>query len=333
LTTRDLTGDSSKLIKYYSTVQTTSGAAAVKGASVKSQKTTNGSSSVTTATGTFSNVENNSFVFSVTDSRGNTTSKTLTPTMINYIKLTCNFSYDNPTPAGNMTFTINGNYFRGSFGAKNNTLTISYRYKTYGGSYSDWITVTPTINSNNTYTITQTVSNLDYQATYVFQAKAVDKLITSTSPEYSMRSLPVFDWGKEDFNFNVPVTIEGGSVPTLVDQGFSSPWYYRKWSDGTSECWCSKTFSNVAVTNNWGNLYTSGMIAGSNLALPSGLFIAMPLVITSISTGSQGGILMAPGGTGSNIASTTYTGALEIARGTSLTGTYIINYQIKGRWK
>lgn len=330
--TAALTGNSTTLIKYYSNVQTASGAAALKGATVTSQKTTNGTRSVSTATGTFNAVDNNSFVFTVTDSRGNTASRTITPTMVDYVKLTCNFNYTNPTAAGNMTFIVNGNYFNGSFGAADNTLAVAYRYKESGGSYGDWITLTPAL-SGNTYTVTETVSGLDYRTTYVFQAQVIDKLTTIDSAEYSMQSLPVFDWGKEDFNFNVPVTIEGGSVPTLVEQGTNGGWQYRKWSDGVSECWCTKTFSNIAVTNTWGNLYTSGMIAGSNLALPSGLFIEMPTIITSLATTSQGGILMAPGGTGSNTTNATYTGALEIARGVGTTGTYIINYQVKGKWK
>lgn len=205
-TTVALTGDSSKLVKYYSTVSTTSGAAAVKNATLKSQKTTNGSKSVTTASGTFSSVESNSFVFSATDSRGNTTTKTLTPTMVNYVKLTCNFSNTNPTASGDMTFKVSGNYFNGSFGSVSNTLTVQYRYKVYGGSYSSWTSLTAT-KSGNTYTASGSLSGLDYKTTYVFQARAVDKLATKTTSEKSIQSQPIFDWSNEDFAINVPVSM------------------------------------------------------------------------------------------------------------------------------
>ena len=205
-TTTALTGNSSKLVKYYSTATTTINAGAVKGASLTSQKTTHGGKSIATVTGTFEAVENNNFVFSATDSRGNTTTKTVTPTMVDYIKLTCNLSYTNPTTSGSMTVKLTGNYFNSSFGSVSNTLSAYYRYKESGGSWSAWKSITAT-KSNNTYTASGSITGLDYQKTYVIQAKAVDKLRTVTTGEISVKSLPVFDWSKSDFNFNVPVTV------------------------------------------------------------------------------------------------------------------------------
>jgi hypothetical protein len=80
-------------------------------------------------------------------------------------------------------------------------------------------------------------------------------------------------------------------------------------------------------------MFASGAISGSNLTFPTNLFITVPTVITSLSTGSLGGILMAPGGSGTNTTSKTNTGILEIARGTSSTGAFTINYDVKGKWK
>ena len=80
-------------------------------------------------------------------------------------------------------------------------------------------------------------------------------------------------------------------------------------------------------------MYASGAISGSNLTFPTNLFVAVPTVNTSLATGSLGGILMAPGGTGTNTTSKTNTGILEIARGTASTGAFTINYDVKGRWK
>jgi hypothetical protein len=45
--------------------------------------------------------------------------------------------------------------------------------------------------------------------TYTFQAKAVDRLEEILSAEKVVSTIPVFDWGHDDFNFNVPVTIQG----------------------------------------------------------------------------------------------------------------------------
>ena len=76
------------------------------------------------------------------------------------------------------------------------------------------------------------MTGLDYQTTYTFQARIVDSIETVTTNEISVKAAPVFDWGQDDFNFNVPVTIQGSSVPSIVEQGTSGSWTFRKWSDG-----------------------------------------------------------------------------------------------------
>ena len=202
--TSALTGDNSKLIKYYSTASTDSNATARNSATLASQNTTNGSKTISTETGTFPNVENETFTFSATDSRGYTTVSTKKVTMIDYVKLTCNLTANNPTADGNMTFTISGNYFNNSFGSVSNTLTVQYRYKKSDGSYGNWINLAA-ITNGNTYTASGNLSGLDYESPYTFQARALDKLTTINSKEVSVKSFPIFDWSSENFNFNVPV--------------------------------------------------------------------------------------------------------------------------------
>lgn len=209
--TTALTGDNSKLIKYYSTASTTTGATAVKYATIKSQKTINNGKIIGTASGTFTNVENNKFSFIVADSRGNMNARTLTPTMIDYIKLTCDLQKSNLDANGNITLTVKGNYFNGSFGATNNSLEIQYRYKVKGGTYSDWKTINATL-SGNTYTATNNLTGLDYQKTYVFQARAIDKLATKTTGEISVKSIPIFDWGENDFKVNGDFRVTGATT-------------------------------------------------------------------------------------------------------------------------
>ena len=210
-----LTGDSSKLVKYCSTASTDSNAAARNSATIKSQKTTNGSKSITTETGTFSKVENAKFTFSATDSRGYTATSTKTVTMVNYVKLTCNLSVAQPTTAGVTTITVKGNYFNGSFGAVSNTLTVEYRFKENDGTYSNWIALSPT-KSGNTYTCSGGISGLNYQNSYTFQARAIDKIYTGNtailSAEKRVKTTPIFDWGEDDFKFNVPVIFPNGGT-------------------------------------------------------------------------------------------------------------------------
>lgn len=282
--TTALTGDSSKLVKYFSDAKITIGASALKKATVSSKSCVNGSKTLS-ADGTFTNVESNSFKFSVKDSRGNTASKTLTPTMVNYVKLTCNLKEIKVSTDGVMSFSIGGNYFNGSFGSVSNSLTVQYRYKTSGGSYGSWVTLTAT-KSGNTYTASGTVSGLDYQTTYVFQARVSDKIYDGTNQSIvttsakNVSAKPVFDWGADDFNFNVPVNSTYGSGmafahthPTSgvkVGLGVGEGGTNRGIWDSTLGKWIFYCNGTNTYIGNSSKTYTFGV---NNLLASSGLYM------------------------------------------------------------
>ena len=270
-TTIALTGDSSKFIKYYSNASVATGAQARNSATLKSQKITCGAKSISSASGTINAVESGSFTFSATDSRGYPTTQTVNKTLIEYIKLTCSLNAGAPTTDGVATLKISGNYWDGTFGTVANTLTVQYRYKTQGGSYGDWITVSAT-KSNNTYNATATISGLDYRTTYVFQARAVDKLATVNTDEQARRTTPIFDWSKNDFNINGDFSVNGATTITgattvggalntqslkinnteidyIVSQGTSGIWTYRKWNSGLAEYWGKE--QNFTLETGW----------------------------------------------------------------------------------
>ena len=214
-TTTALTGDSSKFIKYYSNASVSTGASARNSATLTSQRITCGAKSISSASGTINAVESGSFTFSATDSRGYPTTQTVNKTLIEYIKLTCSLKAGAPTTDGVATLKISGNYWNGSFGAVANTLTVQYRYKTQGGSYGSWTTISAT-KSNNTYNATATISGLDYRTTYVFQARAVDKLATVNTDEQARRTTPIFDWSKDDFNVNGTLKVNNTNIFDLI---------------------------------------------------------------------------------------------------------------------
>lgn len=214
-TTTALTGDSAKFIKYYSKASVATGAKARNSATLKSQKIVCGAKSISGASGTISAVESGSFTFGATDSRGYTTTQTVNKTLIEYVKLTCSMEAGAPTTAGVATLKISGNYFNGSFGKVANTLTVQYRYKTQGGSYGSWTTVTAT-KSGNTYSATASISGLNYLNTYVFQVRAIDKLATVNSNEQTRKTTPVFDWSKDDFNINGTLKVNNKNIFDLV---------------------------------------------------------------------------------------------------------------------
>ena len=251
-TTVALTGDSSKFIKYYSNAAVATGAAARNSATLKSQKIVCGAKSLATASGTINAVESGSFTFSATDSRGYTTTQTVNKTLIEYIKLTCSLNAGAPTTAGVATLKISGNYFNGSFGAVANTLTVQYRYKTQGGTYGSWTETTAT-KSGNTYNATATISGLDYQATYVFQARAVDKLITISTDEQARRTIPIFDWGKNDFKVNGDFRVTGA---TTLDGNLTGKYLTGTWLQTTAVTDLNNTPPKVAVLNDSGWVYS-----------------------------------------------------------------------------
>lgn len=204
-----LTGDAeNKVIKDFNNMAITFGSAALKGATIKSQKVECGGKTLT-ANGNLGYVSSGSFLFTVTDSRGNTTKKVVEKTLIHYIKPTCNLVAAAPTTDGNMSFTVKGNCFNGSFGAETNSITIEYRYKVNGGSYGEWIALTPTY-TNNTYKADASLTGLDYLNTYTFEARIKDSIQTVNSAAKTVKTTPIFDWGENDFKFNVPVALANG---------------------------------------------------------------------------------------------------------------------------
>lgn len=216
-----LTDDPNKIILNYNTVKVAFNATARKEATISSMKVTCGSKS-RTSDGLLEYVDSGTFVFSVTDSRGNTVSQTVTKDTIDYIPLTSNLS-TNPDlidgSTANVNLTVKGKYFAGSFGAVTNSLTVEYRYKTNDGNYpidSDgndvWIALTAPTITDGEYTAQATITGLDYNSSYKFQARSKDEVHTSgvSTVEQVVRIVPVFDWGENDFNFNVPVHGKGG---------------------------------------------------------------------------------------------------------------------------
>ena len=224
-TTVALTGSNSKLIRYKSTATATISATAKNSSSIVS-KFINGST-VSANTKVYNNCSETSFVFKAVDSRGYSTSVTKTPTVVAYIQLTINPVLLRPTPTGsNITMSFSGDFYRGSFGAATNTLTIRYRYKESGGSYGAWKTVESTkiVFGSRSYTSSETFAlddEFNYQKEYPFQVQAIDgtseyPLNTVTKNITVPRGISVFDWGENDFNFNVPVMIDNVNLLNII---------------------------------------------------------------------------------------------------------------------
>lgn len=255
----------------------------------------------------------------------------------NYIALTCNQWVrtdwlDETTLAANVD--ISGSFYDGNIGNSRNQLKLYYRYceDTEDINFVSWNAIsTASTKSNGTYRLTHIINGLDYTKGYKIQCRADDNLKSYVySTVYSSKTVPIFDWSENDFNFNVPIHINGMPMEYVVEQGTKDGWTYRKWSNGTMECWIRKQLS-VDVKSTWGNLYTSGAIHATNLSYPFA-FTDLPVLTTTLMSFGAGGILMSPGGdyAGSKIT----TGCLEIARGAAASSCgYLVAYHAIGKWK
>lgn len=341
-----LTGNKYILVKGVSNASFTTGGQAHKGATIDAQTTFNAGIPKTGPSGVYEKVTSNVFDFSIVDSYGRTTPATMefdraAGRFVDYVKLTCNVEVTEMTADGDIQATITGKCFTGNFGAKTNRLRVFYDIvknnedefehvdlgyadlaSNYGNSF---------YTSGSDYTYTLNISGLEYLSVYDLKVWVADEVATAGVPaEAILASTPIFDWGRQDFNFNVPVTIQGGMVPTIVEQGTHwSGWNYRKWSDGLAECWMTLEVTaavNTATNASW---YSSGELSATNLSFPF-TFISRPSVTVQTMPTGQSWCIVFPSNT---TGSTTKTGSYQLNSMSSTTSRkHLLAYDVKGYW-
>ena len=335
----DLTGGSSRSIRYYtgSNLWYNISAAAARGATIADYKVVYGNKTYTGQQGYLDNSDHLTATVTVTDSRGVKGTQTVTLNMADYFYPTIVMRVSKPTTSGEAEIEFEGKHFNQSFGAQNNSFTLEYRQKTGGGSYGSWRTVDPTQQTATTYFSAVDKSSLDYNSSHTFQARITDSLTTVYSEEITVSAIPVFDWGAEDFAFNVPVSIQGDTINDFVIEsgteamGSNGTWYWRKWKSGRADCYGIRNYGNTAVSTAWGNLYRSAIFTQT---LPSGLFMAnvgADYIGISLMTGTYGGWIAMHEQTQ---PSEYETGSFIIVRPASATiGAAYISFYCIGRWK
>lgn len=207
-----LSGNTSTIINGVSNVKVTMSATPTQGSSIVNQYfyyQRNYYPMMIQNTKTLTGGYDGVFEFGAIDTRNRTGSKIITLTAIDYKRPSISLNNVSISTSGVATISISGTWFNGNFGATANTLTVQYRYKSSSSSsWGSWTTISNvTKNSDGTYSATASKSGLTYTDTYNFEARVTDKINTVSSKEYSGKSLPIFDWSKDDFNFNVPVYI------------------------------------------------------------------------------------------------------------------------------
>ena len=209
-TTIALTGDSSVLVRYYSTARAKMYPEAQGGASIYEDMCIirNGSETAYASMYDFENVESDVFKFSAEDSEGRVTQETVYADMIDYIKLTCNITNVKINADGSAVLNCEGDYFGDGFGEEENYITVQCRYRLSGGTWSDYVSMT--VDAGGTgYEAYANFTGLDYSQSYDFECIAQDALRSVSDRTYRTTSKPVFHWSGGDVAFEVPVSIAG----------------------------------------------------------------------------------------------------------------------------
>ena len=224
-TTVNLTGNSNRFVKYFSTAQVNTGAKANKGASIVTQVVTNGSKTLEiedtgSTIGTIDYIESNTFYVRAIDSRNYSASgfyNISEDRFVNYIKLTSSLTLDYLTLAGDLGLTVRGNYFNGTFGAEHNELTFRYFLIEDGDEIGTFGMNADVSYSGNSYTATYTITGLDPEKTYEVYVDVTDALMHAQSNAEAIAATPVFDWGKNDFNHNTSVYLKKNTSLRTID--------------------------------------------------------------------------------------------------------------------
>lgn len=362
--TRDLTGDPNKLVRYMSEVQFEFNAEPQKGALdilssllINTLDDSSGQGTVKAEnllSGTFTNPTSNTFYFSATDNRLNTghtyySLSSFDGDFIEYVKLTASVKTSGIDGGGNLDITVSGKYFDKKFSEnKPNTMSIQYAVYPKGTTavWNDIGVITPTVPENSSdYTFTiPTVTGLDYSKQHVVEVRVTDRLMTVTTSTVALAT-PVFYWNEDEFNFNIPVNINGASVDSVVERnsvnayymsssgspssgGFT--WNYIKWSSGLLECWCTVPLTTT-VNTAWGNMYVAAAQYKTDVTYPVQP-VGTPLVMVTLGAGGTKGLLIADN---SYAADNVSCGRYNIASPVAITSsvTFRLNYYVRGKWK
>jgi hypothetical protein len=336
--TKELTGDSSgnTLIKHKSSVYVGYGQEAKKEATITKYYCRNGSQRLGGVSyGNLSAVDSGEFVFSIVDSRDKVADATINKTIVDYIPISCNLNTKVELAGeqnANIELTVTGSYFDGSFGAVKNSLAVEFRIKENNGAWGSWQTIPSSGHTfhDGTFTTQATATGLNYQSTYTVQARATDAFaVPVSSLEVTVKLIPVFDWGENDFNFNVPVSVKGVEQDFIVESGTKDIWHYEKWNSGIMKCWGTYTHS-TALSSSWGSLYFSNtMIPRQNYPYP---FKAKPTEIVTAQSGDYAAWLYnETQGVNGAWASGIYGLCTPIQK--TDTQTFYISYMVIGLWK
>lgn len=155
------------------------------------------------------NIEAGTFIITLTDTRKNVSDFVRYCNMVPYSKPSCAITNLSKSVDGKIAFTIQGVWYPNLTATdfvKGNPAKLVYVLNGVETEVPiDVLTV-----KNNKYSVNVEITDLDYTQEYTLKAKIADLLASSETKETVISFEPVFNWGKDYFNFNVPVTFSKG---------------------------------------------------------------------------------------------------------------------------
>lgn len=200
-----------------------------------------------------------------------------------YYKPTITMIPNHPNLDDAINLSIKGVGFTGKFGDSgvNNPFTIQTRYKVNNGAYTEWKTQNISLNWNgNEYTgEIYNIATATYRDTYTVQARVIDGLETIEADARSVIGATVFDWGRDDFSFNVPVNFPAGAtygIKAYANDG-AEKWVLQTSNDNNNTVLGYGNYDKgEGDTNIYGN--NINLTSNNNITMDSGnrVFITAP---------------------------------------------------------
>ena len=217
-----ITGSKNIIVNGFSDIRVKTTAEAKNSASISDISVTCGSSLLKGSDVLFKGAKGAVIKSKATDSRGYSTEATKSLVLVNYVAPTIVEEIYRESPTSDIVnISVKGKWYNGKIGASTNSLKVQVRYKlksqesyTDADKYTD-MTVTT---DGHTYTASATLTGLVYNQAYSIRIRVSDLLHEYDGPidepiykntEIST-GIPVFDWGEDDFRFNVPVSLGNG---------------------------------------------------------------------------------------------------------------------------
>lgn len=269
-------------------------------------------------------------VFTITDSRGLITTKSITIHMLEWMIpsaiIECarqhNFYSDTDITVDAKFADINGN----------NEITITYEATKEGDSQPS---VSGTLQDNVTSTI-----QLDNLKEWSISITLTDSLGgTVTYNIYLPKGMPIvfFDRLKSSVGVNSfpahhksfeiagELYINDNVVADyVIEQGTSNGWFYRKYASGNVEAWCQYTIASSEIT--WNAYLSTGLVYGNTrVNYPFNIYNAVINATLNYCGGSVGWVSTA------NALDDAKTSVTMVRNGTS--GDITINIEVKGQWR